>query len=79
MTTVVMRSRLRTGRLFGWLHQRLRPGPDLRSCSGNDSALWDIIKISLVATVASLVLFVLGPRLIALGQTAVSQVQAPPW
>jgi hypothetical protein len=62
-----------------WMVRKLSAGLDLRSRSGNDTALWDILKISLVATVASLVLFVLGPRLIALGQTAVTQVQAPPW
>lgn len=79
MNDLVLRGYARLTMLRLKLQEVSERGLDMRSRSGNDSALWDILKISLVATVASLVLFVLGPRLITLGQAAVNRVQAPPW
>jgi hypothetical protein len=79
MSLMIRHRWARIALLRGRLARTLRGGLDLRSRSGNDTALWDILKISLVATAAALVLFVLGPKLITLGQTAVNKVQSPPW
>lgn len=58
---------------------QLADGVDLASRDGIEGALWNILTVSLVAAIAAAVLFVLGPRIIALGNSAVSRVQAPPW
>ncbi len=61
------------------LVQQLDEGVDLSSREGIEGALLNILTISLVAAIAALVLFVLGPRIIQLGTDAVNRVQAPPW
>lgn len=58
---------------------RLDEGLDLESREGVEGALWNILTISLVAAIAVAVLFVIGPRVIELGNQAVSRIQAPPW
>ena len=61
------------------LNERLEQGIDMRSRRGIDGAIWTILSVSLVVVLAVTVLFALGPKLIQLGQTAVSKVQSPPW
>jgi hypothetical protein len=58
---------------------RLEDGLDLDSRDGVEGALWNILTISLVAAIAAAVLFVVGPRVIELGNQAVARIQAPPW
>jgi hypothetical protein len=57
----------------------LEEGLDLESRDGVEGALWNILTISLVAAIAAAVLFVVGPRVIELGNQAVARIQAPPW
>jgi hypothetical protein len=57
----------------------LEDGLDLESRDGVEGALWNILTISLVAAIAAAVLFVVGPRVIELGNQAVARIQAPPW
>lgn len=61
------------------LAARLEDGLDLDSREGVEGALWNILTISLVAAIAAAVLFVIGPRVIELGNQAVARIQAPPW
>ncbi len=61
------------------LADRLDEGLDLDSRDGVEGALWNILTISLVAAIAAAVLFVVGPRVIELGNQAVARIQAPPW
>ena len=61
------------------LNERLTQGIDMRSRRGIDGAIWTILSVSLVVVLAVTVLFALGPKLIQLGQSAVSKVQSPPW
>lgn len=61
------------------LNDRLVHGIDIRSRRGIDGAIWTILSVSLVVVLAVTVLFALGPKLIQLGQSAVSKVQSPPW
>ena len=61
------------------LASRLEDGLDLESRDGVEGALWNILTISLVAAIAAAVLFVVGPRVIELGNQAVARIQAPPW
>jgi hypothetical protein len=61
------------------LANRLEEGLDLESRNGVEGALWNILTISLVAAIAAAVLFVIGPRVIELGNQAVARIQAPPW
>lgn len=61
------------------LADRLDEGLDLDSREGVEGALWNILTISLVAAIAAAVLFVVGPRVIELGNQAVARIQAPPW
>lgn len=61
------------------LNERLERGVDLHSRRGVEGAIWTILSVSLVAVIAVTVLFALGPKLIQLGQNAVSKVQSPPW
>lgn len=61
------------------LANRLEDGLDLESRDGVEGALWNILTISLVAAIAAAVLFVVGPRVIELGNQAVARIQAPPW
>ncbi|MCL5998680.1 MAG: hypothetical protein M1546_21870 [Chloroflexi bacterium] len=61
------------------LNERLEHGVDLHSRRGVEGAIWTILSVSLVAVIAVTVLFTLGPKLIQLGQNAVSKVQSPPW
>ena len=61
------------------LNERLTQGIDMRSRQGIDGAIWTILSVSLVVVLAVTVLFALGPKLIQLGQSAVSKVQSPPW
>ena len=61
------------------LNERLTHGIDMRSRRGIDGAIWTILSVSLVVVLAVTVLFALGPKLIQLGQSAVSKVQSPPW
>ena len=58
---------------------RMNAGVDLTSRDGIEGALWNILTLSLVAAIAAVVLFVLGPKIITLGTQATSKVQAPPW
>lgn len=51
----------------------------LSSRRGEGGMIWTILTISLVATVAAAVLFVIGPKILDLGQQATTKIQAPPW
>ena len=51
----------------------------LRSRRGEGGMIWTILTISLVATVAAAVLFVIGPKILDLGQQATTKIQSPPW
>lgn len=58
---------------------RINTGVDLDSRDGIEGALWNILTLSLVAAIAAVVLFVMGPKIIDLGTKATAKIQAPPW
>lgn len=51
----------------------------LRSRRGEGNAIWTILVIGLIAVVATVVLFPIGQRMIAMGQEAAARLQTPPW
>lgn len=52
---------------------------NLSSRRGEGNAIWTILVIGLIAVVATVALFPIGQRMIAMGQEAAAKLQSPPW